>query len=106
MASLMAVVIGFSSPSFSRQVDICQGQANFVAQVTELRDMGYPMEFLISMITYQDSASGRQAAKEVPEMIKSVFAKKNLKKTPEQMGKAFYKSCLGLPDWAAEETKV
>lgn len=90
----------------ARQTDICQGQAEFITQITAVRDAGWPKEFVLSLIEFQDTAQGRQAKIEVPLWFDEIYDPKNAKRTPEEMGKAYYRSCLGLPNWPADEVKV
>lgn len=90
----------------ARQVNICQGQAEFISQITAVRDAGWPKEFVLSLIEFQDSAQGRQASLEVPLWFDEIYKSENQKKTPEEMGKAYYRSCLGLPDWPQDEVKI
>ncbi len=103
----LVLVFALALPVQARQPEACSGQADFVAQVTELRDMGVTKENLLAAISYDDSAPGRQAKKEFPKIVDQIYAKKNEKKTPEEMAKAYYKQCLTLPNWPANnETRI
>ena len=105
-ASLIVFAFLFSNPSFARQQDVCETQSYFVMQITELRDMGWPKEFILSVIEYKDSAQGAKAREEVPLMIEEIYMNKNLTKTPQEVAISFYQKCRELPDWPEQDIEV
>ena len=105
-ACLITFVLLFSTPSFARQQDVCEAQSYFVMQITELRDMGWPKEFIISIIEYKDTPQGRKAQEEVPLIIDEVYQEKNIKKSPQELALSFYKKCLKLPKWPEKDIEV
>ena len=105
-ACLFIFVLLFSTPSFARQQHICEAQSYFIMKITELRDMGWPKEVVISTIEYTDTPQGRQAKKEVPLMIEEVYQEKNITKSPQELALSFYKKCLKLPKWPDNDIEV
>ena len=102
-AFLLGAFLMGSNPVVARSPDRCQILSEVVMQFGYMRDAGVTDKEILAAISFHDTEQGKQASKEIPAMIKDIYAKKNAKRTPEELAVKYYQSCLGLPDWPGDK---